>query len=605
MTFDPKQFVSGLTTRPGVYQMMNAQGQVIYVGKAKNLRKRVGSYFKQQTSIKTRSLVNKIADIQVIITETESEALVLENNLIKTHRPHYNILFRDDKSYPYIYAMTHHTYPRFAFYRGKRAQQGRYFGPYPSIYAVREILNLLQKVFKLRSCRDSFFRNRSRPCLQYQINRCTAPCVGYISEADYQRDFNNAMKFLEGEDESLIEDLQKRMEQASQQLNFETAATYRDQIANIREIQAKQYAISGYNSVDIIAYAYEAGKQCVYLLMVRDGRVLGSRSFFPKIAQEETEADVLQAFCTQYYLNQNANLPQEIVLSQGVPDRQLLSSALKQQTGQAIHITVTPRHKSTRQWLQMAQSSARQVLLNELSQKQNQAQQFQALQSLLPIDTAINRIACFDVSHSHSEATVAACVVYSPQGPEKQHYKRFNILQDTGGDDYKAMREAMKRYLKRLKSDESQLPDILLIDGGKGQVNQAESVLEALQVEGVLVLGIAKGPKRQPGMEKLILTNPSKTFFLPSDSTALHLLQQIRDEAHRFAITHNRSKVNKARQRSTLEDIEGIGAKRRKNLLKHFGGLAGIKDASVDDLLRVEGISKPLAKKIYQVFHGD
>ena len=549
-------------------------------------------------------MVSKIADIQIIITETESEALVLENNLIKTYRPRYNILFRDDKSYPYIHAVTDHTYPRFTFYRGKRAQKGRYFGPYPSIYAVREILNLVQKVFKLRTCRDSFFRNRSRPCLQYQINRCTAPCVGYISQQDYQRDFNNALKFLEGEDDSLIEDLQSRMEQASEALNFETAATYRDQIANIREIQAKQYAVSGYNSVDVIAYAYEGGKQCVYLLMVRDGRVLGSRSFFPKIAQEETEADVLQAFCTQYYLNQTANLPQEIILSQGVPDRQLLRAAIKQQTSQYIRITVTPRQKSARQWLQMAQNSARQVLLNELSQQQNQTQQFQALQSLLPVDTPINRIACFDVSHSQSEATVAACVVYSPDGPEKQHYRRFNIRQNTAGDDYQAMREAMKRYLKRIKTDEAQLPDILLIDGGKGQVNQAESVLEDLQIQGVLVLGIAKGPKRQPGMEKLILTNPIKTFFLPSDSTALHLLQQIRDEAHRFAITHNRSKVSKARQRSTLEDIEGIGQKRRKNLLKHFGGLAGIKDASVDDLRRVEGISQSMAEAIYNTFHG-
>lgn len=604
MSFDHQQFVQGLTTRPGVYQMMDADSQVIYVGKAKNLRKRVSSYFKKQASPKTRSLVSKIADIQIIITETESEALVLENNLIKTYRPRYNILFRDDKSYPYIHAVTDHTYPRFTFYRGKRAQKGRYFGPYPSIYAVREILNLVQKVFKLRTCRDSFFRNRSRPCLQYQINRCTAPCVGYISQQDYQRDFNNALKFLEGEDDSLIEDLQSRMEQASEALNFETAATYRDQIANIREIQAKQYAVSGYNSVDVIAYAYEGGKQCVYLLMVRDGRVLGSRSFFPKIAQEETEADVLQAFCTQYYLNQTANLPQEIILSQGVPDRQLLRAAIKQQTSQYIRITVTPRQKSARQWLQMAQNSARQVLLNELSQQQNQTQQFQALQSLLPVDTPINRIACFDVSHSQSEATVAACVVYSPDGPEKQHYRRFNIRQNTAGDDYQAMREAMKRYLKRIKTDEAQLPDILLIDGGKGQVNQAESVLEDLQIQGVLVLGIAKGPKRQPGMEKLILTNPIKTFFLPSDSTALHLLQQIRDEAHRFAITHNRSKVSKARQRSTLEDIEGIGQKRRKNLLKHFGGLAGIKDASVDDLRRVEGISQSMAEAIYNTFHG-
>lgn len=604
MTFDPQQFVKSLTNRPGVYQMIDADEKVIYVGKAKNLRKRVGSYFKQQTSIKTRSLVNKIADIQVIITQTESEALVLENNLIKNHRPHYNILFRDDKSYPYIHAMTDHAYPRFDFYRGKRGKKGRYFGPYPSIYAVREILNLLQKVFKLRSCRDSFFRNRSRPCLQYQINRCTAPCVGYISQEDYQRDFNNALKFLEGQDESLIEELQSRMEQASQSLNFETAATYRDQIASIREIQAKQYAISGYNSVDVIAYAYEGGKQCVYLLMVRDGRILGSRSFFPKIAQEETEAEVLQAFCTQYYLNQNTNLPQEIVLSQGVPDKALLASAIKQQTQQSIRITITPRAKSTRQWLQMAQNSARQVVLNELSQQQNQTQQFQALQSILPIDTAISRIACFDISHSQSEATVAACVVYSPEGPDKQHYRRFNIRRNTAGDDYEAMYEAIKRYFKRLKSDESQLPDILLIDGGKGQVNRAQSVLEELQVQGVLVLGIAKGAHRQPGMEKLILTNPIKTFFLPSDSMALHLLQQIRDEAHRFAITHNRAKVSKARTHSTLEDIEGIGQKRRKTLLKHFGGLAAIKQASVEDLQKVEGISRATAEKIYQMFHG-
>lgn len=604
MAFDPQQLVKDLTTLPGVYQMMDDSDQVIYIGKAKNLKKRVSSYFKTQTSPKTRSLVSKIADIQVIITETESEALVLENNLIKRYRPRYNILFRDDKSYPYIHASTDQVYPRFEFYRGKRGKKGYYFGPYPSIYSVREILNLLQKIFKLRSCRDSFFRNRSRPCLQYQINRCTAPCVGYISKEDYQRDFNNAIRFLEGKDDSIIHDLQQLMEQSSQNLDFEAAASYRDQIASIREIQAKQYAVSGHNSVDVVAYAYEGGQQCVYLLMVRDGRILGSRSFFPKIAQQESGAQVLQAFCTQYYLNQSTNLPKEIVLSHGVPDKQLVATTIKQQTGSAVKLTVTPRTKTARQWLQMAQKSARQEILSQLTQQHNQTQQLQALQDLLPIDTSINRIVCFDVSHSHSEATVASCVVFGPQGPEKQQYRRFNIRQNTGGDDYQAMREALKRYFKRLKADESLLPDILLIDGGKGQVNQAESVLEELQIQGVIVLGIAKGPGRQPGMEKLILTNPTKTFFLPSDSQALHLLQYIRDEAHRFAITHNRSKVSKARKHSTLEDIEGVGPKRRQALLKHFGGLSGVRHASVDDLARVEGISYPLAQTIYERFHG-
>jgi len=604
--FDAKAFLKTLTSRPGVYQMLGSDDKILYVGKAKNLKKRVSSYFLKNVSLKTQSLVQQIASIRVIITHSEAEALILENNLIKEHRPRYNILFRDDKSYPYIYATTHTHFPRMDFYRGSRKLPGKYFGPYFSVNVVRDTLNLMQKIFLLRSCQDTFFNNRSRPCLQYQIKRCSAPCVGYINEEEYKRDFNHALNFLEGKDETVLQDLQNRMQEAAKKLDYESAAKYRDQITKIREIQAKQYAMRGRRNIDVIACVKQNNAVCLCLLIIRDGCVLGNKNIFPKAMQEdEDNIEIIQSFIAQYYLSGSASLPDVIVTENKLSDEKVLAQALEQELKQAIQFQSTTRDE-TKKWHAMAEQSAKQALSAHLANKTNIQGKFAELNFQLKTGNNIERIECFDISHMSGEATVASCVVFDLNGAKKAEYRHFNIEDVAAGDDYAAMRQALFRRYQRLKKEEAKLPDLLLIDGGKGQLTQAEAVLEELQIKGVYILGIAKGRTRKPGLETLFLSGREEGLHLPDDSVALHLLQQIRDEAHRFAITHNRQRVAKKRTVSRLQDIEGVGAKRRQALLKYFGGLPAVMQASVDQLAKVSGISKQLAEKIYDALHdGD
>lgn len=601
-SFDSSSFLKNLTSKPGVYQMIGDDSQVLYVGKAKNLKKRVSSYFKSNLTGKTQALMRQVVDIQVIVTRSEHEALVLENTLIKEHKPRYNILFRDDKSYPYIRATVKQDFPRLDFYRGARNLPGKYFGPFPSVTAVRATMSLLQKVFLLRSCNDTFFGNRTRPCLQYQIKRCSAPCVKYISQSDYQKDFQHALDFLEGKSDQVIEDLQQRMETASNKLEFETAGKYRDQIASLRTIQSKQYAVKGKRNIDIIAFAQLSGQLCINLLLIRNGAMLGNKVFFPKLPMDNMIEDVLETFISQYYFSGLNNIPSIIVSELKLPSATVLKFAFESAMKKKIDIKTSDKG-DIGQWLKIAKASAQQALVTRISDKLHIENKINALQKVLPVDATIDRIECFDISHTAGEATVASCVVFNRQGALKSDYRRFNIEGIQANDDYAAMQQALTRRYKRMKSHEEKLPDLLLIDGGKGQLGIAEKVLEELQINDMMILGIAKGRARKPGLEKLFLSGVDQSFELPSDSQALHLLQQIRDEAHRFAITANRQRVAKKRKTSPLENVEGVGAKRRQALLKHFGGMQAVANASVDELAKVNGVSRELAKRIYDALH--
>ena len=605
--FDSKTFLKNLTSRPGVYRMYDADDSVIYVGKARNLKKRVSSYFqKRDSSPKTRALVANIQRIEVTVTHTENEALILENTLIKAHRPRYNILLRDDKSYPYIF-LSADPFPRLGFHRGKRNRKGRYFGPYPSACAVRESLNLLQKLFPVRQCEESFYRNRSRPCLQYQIKRCTAPCVGLISKEAYQEDVRHAVMFLEGKDNQVIDELVKRMEQASTGLEYEKAAHYRDQIANLRRVLEKQYVMGTGGNLDVIAAVVRNGVGCVQLFFIRSGRNLGNKTFFPHHTGLADVGEILSAFISQYYLASREGktdkvIPQEILVNQLPDDGKLLAEVLATQCGRKITLTDRVRGDRAR-WVRMAETNAEQALASHLATKSNLMARFEALQEALSLEAIPQRLECFDISHVMGEATVASCVVFDINGPAKSDYRRFNIDDITPGDDYAAMRQAIMRRFRRLKEGEGKIPDILFIDGGKGQLKQAEEVLEELQVAGVMLIGIAKGPTRKPGLEQLFLSGQESPIILPSDSSALHLIQQVRDEAHRFAITGHRQRRGKKRRMSPLEEIEGLGPKRRQLLLRQFGGLQEVARAGIEDLCRVKGISKQLAQRIYDTFH--
>jgi len=607
--FDSKAFLKTLTSRPGVYRMLDAQGEVIYVGKAKNLKRRVSSYFsRQDNSAKTRALVAQIQHIEVTVTHTENEALLLENNLIKAHHPRYNILLRDDKGYPYIY-LSADTFPRLGFHRGKRDKPGRFFGPFPSAAAVRESLNLLQKLFPVRQCEESFFRNRTRPCLQYQIKRCTAPCVGYVETEQYQEDVRHAVMFLEGKSGAIIDELVRRMEQASQALEFELAAHYRDQIANLRRVQEKQYVMgSGSGDLDVIAAVARNGVGCVQVFYIRNGRNLGNKTWFPRHTADSSEAELLAAFMPQYYLGgaaaQERPIPPEILVNQSLPEKALLEGVLAEQAGRKVSISERVRGDRAR-WLQMAVTNAEQALSSHLENKLNIMARFEALQEALELDDLPQRIECFDISHTMGEATVASCVVFDNNGPLKSDYRRYNIEGITPGDDYAAMHQALTRRFKRLKEGEGKFPDILLIDGGKGQLSQAEQVLEELQVIGVILIGVAKGPTRKPGVEQLLLSGQESAIILPTDSPARHLIQQVRDEAHRFAITGHRQRRAKARRTSPLEEVPGLGPKRRQLLLRQFGGLQEVARAGVEDLATVKGISRQLAQAIYDAFHTE
>lgn len=598
--FNPNTVLKHLPNNPGIYQMYNALNEVLYVGKAKNLKKRVSSYFRGKQSLRIASLVNQIHHIETIITRTENEALLLESNLIKKLHPPFNILLRDDKSYPYLVLSEYQEYPRLNLYRGPKIGKNRYFGPYPSTSAVRETLNLLQKLFRLRSCEDTFFRNRTRPCLQYQIRRCTAPCVGFVNQEDYRQDVKRAVMFLEGKSQEIIEDLARQMEQASNDMEYEQAAHYRDLIASLRQVQQQQVITTEGGDVDVVALALARGSACVQVMTVRNGNLLGGKAFFPEVPKASTEEEILSAFLSQYYLqlNDGREIPRQIILSNKVSDQAWIEQALIEQAQHKIIITHKPRGERLK-WLQIAMQNAKQALAVHLADRATVYQRLESLQALLGLGNMPQRLECFDISHTQGEATVASCVVFDEQGPRKTDYRRFNIENITPGDDYAAMQQALSRRYLGLKTDEGVFPDVLIIDGGKGQLTQAEKVLEELQISGITVLAIAKGPTRKAGFETLFLSGKEQPLQADPDSLALHLVQQIRDEAHRFAITGHRGRRAKARHTSVLETIPGIGAKRRRELLRQFGGLQELMRASSEDIAKVPGISKELAERIY------
>ncbi len=601
--FDGKAFVKRLANAPGVYRMLDAAGKVLYVGKARDLKKRVGSYFNRSgLAPKTRVLIAHTRNMEVTVTHTENEALILENNLIKELRPRYNVLFRDDKSYPYIFVSSKHSYPRLSFHRGGRNKDGRYFGPYPGAGAVRETLNLLQKVFQVRQCEDSFFSARSRPCLQYQIKRCTAPCVGHISQSDYAQSVKHTMMFLDGKSQQVTEQLAMRMEQASHRLDFENAARYRDQIASLRHIQERQYVDIDQRDVDVVTSAIKNGVACVQLIFFRDGRHLGDKTFFTKVPSDANVADVLSAFLPQYYLGRA--IPTELILGHEISDKELLSNAFADHAGHKVHLATNVRGER-RRLLDMANVNIEQALNRRLNSGGEMRQRLEALKEAFNLDELPQRIECFDISHTMGEATVASCVVFDREGPRKSDYRRFNIEGITGGDDYAAMNQAIQRRYKKLRQGDGKIPDILFIDGGKGQLHEAQKVLEELQVSDVILIGIAKGPQRKAGAETMFVAGDETPIELAPDSSASHLIQQIRDEAHRFAITAHRARRAKARTSSPLEGVEGIGPKRRRALLQHFGGIQGIERAGVEDLSSVPGISRDLAQRVYGLFHQD
>ena len=593
-----------LPTRPGIYRMLGGKGEVLYVGKARNLRKRVQSYFRASgLAARVLLLMHQAQDLEITVTHTETEALLLENNLIKTLHPRFNILLRDDKSYPYIFVSDGQEYPRIGFHRGAKREKGRYFGPYPSSYGVRETLNLLQKIFRVRQCQDSFFRNRSRPCLQYQIKRCSGPCVGLVEPERYRRDVRQALMFMEGKSQSLIRDGIKQMEQASDRQDYETAALLRDRIGMLKRIQEKQYISGAGGDADVLAVAATPEAACIVVTWIRGGQNLGSKSFFPRMGAESAPAEILAAFLAQYYLSGRA-IPARVYLGEAIADRALLERAFTEKAGKKIALAVGPRG-APRRWVQMAKLNADEALRRHLAGKIDMQGRFETLRDALKLESTPERIECFDISHTMGEATVAACVVFDMNGPVKSDYRRFNIEGIEPGDDYGAMTQALTRRYRKVKEGEGRLPDLLLIDGGKGQLSVAEGVMQELQLAGVKLVGVAKGRERKPGQEQLFLSGSGRPTILPPTSAGLHLIQQIRDEAHRFAIAGHRARRGKARTSSTIERIPGIGGKRRQALLKNFGGLREVARAGVEDLARVPGISPQLAQKIYDAFHGE
>jgi excinuclease ABC subunit C len=601
LKFDATAFVKTLTSRPGVYRMLDGEGTVIYVGKAKNLKKRVSSYFRKTgLTSKTRVMAAQIAAIETTVTHTENEALILENNLIKELMPRYNILLRDDKTYPYLF-ISSDAFPRLSLHRGAKRKVGKYFGPYPSAGAVRESLNLLQRIFPVRQCDDSYYQNRSRPCLQYQIKRCTAPCVGLISEADYQKDVAHTILFLEGKNQQVVDDLSEQMTLASAELNFEQAAEIRDKISSLRRVQERQYVSSEQGEIDVLAAEVRDGIAVVEVCFIRGGRSLGNKSYFPKGSSDSSPEQLLTAFIPQYYLGKN--IPTDILVSHDPEDSPLLEDVLQTESGHRVQIRKPQRGTGVR-WMKMAKTNAEITLNQRVSSRANLLQRFELLQSVLDMDEMPKRIECFDISHTRGEKTVASCVVFGLEGAIKSDYRKFNIEGITPGDDYAAMNQALMRRFTRLQKGEGKRPDLLLIDGGKGQLSEAKAVMAELQLD-IDILGIAKGPERKPGEETLFLVGQAGEVNLSSDSPALHLLQQVRDEAHRFAITGHRQRRAKARKTSTLEAIPGLGVKRRQKLLQQFGGLQEVQRAGIEDLAKVDGISLALAQKIYDVFHGD
>jgi excinuclease ABC subunit C len=598
---DLSEAVAALPHLPGVYRMLGAKGEVLYVGKARDLRKRVSSYFQRSGSLDYRIqvMVSQVRSVETTVTRSESEALLLENNLIKTFAPRYNILYRDDKSYPYL-MLTGHAFPQLAFYRGALDKANRYFGPFSSASAVRESIHLMQKVFRLRTCEDTVFANRSRPCLLHQIRRCSAPCVGAISATSYAEDVRNAELFLRGRDDEVLEGLEGGMVQAAAALDYERAAQYRDQIRALRGVRQTQFVTTeAGRDLDIVALAAHGGLLCCNLVSIRGGMHRGDKSFFPEHAEGYDEGDALGAFLNQHYLQREA--PPLILVNRAI-DAQALAQALAEQAGHPVEIVSTATGER-RAWLAMAQTNARVAIEQALHMQATQETRLHALQEALALPSSAQRIECFDVSHTFGEAAVASCVVYDHGDMARAEYRRYNMRGIAPGDDYGAMREVLDRRYRKIVAGEGRVPDLILIDGGKGQVSSARGVLEELGLGEVRLIGVAKGEARKPGLEQLIAPDGAEPLTLPSDHPGLHLIQQIRDEAHRFAITGHRGRRAKARRTSTLESIAGVGAKRRQKLLARFGGLRGVSAASVDELQQVDGISRALAERIYQHLH--
>lgn len=603
--FDAEGFITTLPHTAGTYQMLDAAGERLYIGKAKDLKKRVASYFRKHgLSPKTKHMVSQIADIRITVTRTEAEALLLENNLIKKYLPRYNVLLRDDKSYPYIYISDNEEFPRIAFYRGARKTDEHYYGPYPSVAAVRLTLSLLQKLFKLRTCQPSYFKNRTRPCLQYQIKRCSAPCVGYISRQDYRQELLHAVQFLEGDSRSLIETLIKRMDNASQALNYEEAAHYRDQVAVLRQVSDQQLITSDGGDTDIIAASIKETHACVQVFNIRGGMNIGNKAFYPKLPNDDIDtARLLTTFAGQYYLRHP--IPDEIIFSHKPDDQTTLADMLTKKSAHKVKLITRGARAKKKKYLELAVKNAEVALKSKLLLRTNMHQRLHSLQEALHISELPVRMECFDISHTMGEKTVGACVVFNQNGALKQEYRRFNITDITAGDDYAAMKQALQRRYRRIKSEDGKIPNVLFIDGGKGQTREAQKVMKELNLPDITIIGIAKGPQRKPGLETLIHGNLGVEMKLEADSPALHLIQQIRDEAHRFAISGHRRLRDKARRRSPLEDIAGLGPKRRQSLLRYFGGLQGINRASIEELEKVPGISLQLAESVYRTLHEE
>jgi len=583
--FDPKRFVAGLPNLPGVYRMLGAGGEALYVGKARDLRRRVASYFRRNAgSPRIRMMLSQLARVEVTVTRSEDEALLLENNYIKSLAPRYNIVFRDDKSYPYL-MITAHRFPRLGFHRGARDARNRYFGPFPHAHAVRESIQLLQRVFRLRTCEDTVFENRSRPCLLHQIRRCTAPCTGLIGAHAYAEDVEHATLFLRGREDDVVQRLTDRMQAAADARHYEQAAAFRDQVRALSRVQARQYVESNRGvDADVVACATEGGAACVNLAMIRSGRHVGDRSFFPANADAAGPAEVLQAFLEQHYIEQPK------------PPLVLASHAVE-------FDAVVPAQGERRRWLEMAARNAQLALQQRAREKNAQESRLAALREALHLPDSVQRIECFDVSHIMGEATVASCVVYDRHALQKGEYRRFNIRDAAPGDDYAAMREVLARRYERISAEAGKVPDLVLVDGGRGQAGVARAALAELGLNDVSVVGVAKGPERKPGLEELVIEAEGVARSLAPTHPGLHLVQQIRDEAHRFAIVGHRARRARTRTASALTQIPGIGAQRRQRLLAHFGGLREVQSAAVDELTQVAGISRPLAERIYKALH--
>lgn len=600
--FRPREVVSVLPRRPGVYVMRDRSGHILYVGKARDLKRRVGSYFgRKALDGKTLALLRVVSQLEVTVTSTEQEALLLEYNLIKAHKPRFNVVLRDDKSYPYIYVSTEHAFPRFEFHRGPRSGVGRYLGPFPNAGAVRLTLQQLQRLFRVRQCTDTFFGNRSRPCLQYQIRRCSAPCVGHVSAEDYQRDVDDAIRFISGRGSDVLADLVNRMEHCSATQSYEQAARFRDQIAEVRRVQAQQLIAAGPETdLDAVAAVEEHGVHCVAVLMMRGGRMLGTRAFHPQTEQGTSPAELLAAFLLQHYLGEGT--PSEILLGAAVEDSVLLGQVLSERCGHAVTVRHGVRGKR-RRWLEMAAENARQSARGRAAASATIRAQFAELATALQLPATPERIECFDVSHTQGGEAVASCIAFGPDGAIRADYRRFNVRSERQGDDYAAMAEALSRRYRQGRNGEGALPDLVLLDGGRGQLARAVSVLAELGLHDIAVRGVAKGEGRRSGYERIYQPGRQAPLAVPSDGGAFHLLQQIRDEAHRFAIRAHRGRRARRQTGSVLDAIDGLGPKRRRALLQRFGGMQGIVRAGTEDLARTPGISKPLAERIYRHLH--